>query len=166
MTNEVSAYQCILRIPYQIGNTLNKKTQQNIRYQTFKSLIQKKENKRSFPQRIKSVIHPNLTMQNMVGHKMRFLVGEVNGKNECFHYSVKEGTWLSTPISCRLIDLQISKATKGNQKKQTKRKSEKTDNEEIVLSSDQSSDFKSNKKGTAKRRTTLFLSYISIGSTS
>ena len=58
-----------------------------------------KENKRSFPQRIKSVIHQNLMMQNMVEHKMRFLVGEVNGKNECFHYSVKEGTWLSTPIS-------------------------------------------------------------------
>ena len=70
-------------------------------------------------------------------------------------------------LSCRLIDLQISKATKKEiRKNRQKRKSEKTDNEEIVLSSDQSSDFKSNKKGTAKRRTTLFLSYISIGSTS
>ena len=67
-------------------------------------------------------------------------------------------------LSCRLIDLQISKATKKEIRQ--KRKSEKTDNEEIVLSSDQSSDFKSNKKGTAKRRITLSLSYISIGSTS
>ena len=70
-------------------------------------------------------------------------------------------------LFCSLIDLQISKATKKEiRKNRQKRKSEKTDNEEIVLSSDQSSDFKSNKKGTAKRRTTLSLSYISIGSTS
>ena len=43
-----------------------------------------------------------------------------------------------------------------------KRKSEKTDNKQIVLLSDQSTDIQSNKKGTAKRRTTSSLQATSL----
>ena len=47
-----------------------------------------------------------------------------------------------------------------------KRKSEKTDNKEIVLLSDQSTDTQSNKKGTAKSRTTSSLQATSLSEVS
>ena len=47
-----------------------------------------------------------------------------------------------------------------------KRKSEKTDNKEVVLLSDESTDIQSNKKGSAKRRTFTSLQATSLSEVS
>ena len=109
---------------------------------------------------------------------MRFLIGEENGKiNACittskeeldyqFQYPgknkvVKEYANIQDFYSWgdeeNTVDIMTRKSnvspTIYDLRTPMKRKSEKTDNKEVVLLSDESTDIQSNKKGTAKRRT-------------
>ena len=127
----------------------------------------------------------------MVGHRTRFLIGEENGKiNACittskeeldyqFQYPgknkvVKEyaNIWdfYSWEDEENTVDTMTRKSdispTIYDLRTPMKRKSEKTDNKEVVLLSDESTDIQSNKKGTAKRRTFTSLPATSLSEVS
>ena len=118
---------------------------------------------------------------------MRFLVGEENGIiNACittskeeldyqFQYPgknkvVKEYAHIRDFYSWEDEEITVDTMTRKSDISPTiydlrtpiKRKSEKTDNKEVVLLSDESTDIQSNKKGSAKRRTVTSLPATSL----
>ena len=130
---------------------------------------------------------PKSDKQKMVGHRMRFLIGEENGIiNACittskeeldyqFQYPgknkvVKEYANIRDFYSWGDEENTVDTMTRKSDVSPTiydlrtpmKRKSEKTDNKEIVLLSDESTDIQSNKKGSAKRRTFTSLPATSL----
>ena len=116
---------------------------------------------------------PKSDKQKMVGHRMRFLIGEENGKiNACittskeeldyqFQYPGKNKvikeyanirdfySWedKENTIDTMTSKSDISPTVYDLHTPMKKRKSEKTDNKEIVLLTDQSTDIQSNEKG-------------------
>ena len=130
---------------------------------------------------------PKSDKQKMVGHRMKFLVGEENGIiNACittskeeldyqFQYPgknkvVKEYANIRDSYSWEDEENTVDTMTRKSDISPTiydlrtpiKRKSEKTDNKEVVLLSDESTDIQSNKKGSAKRRTFTSLPATSL----
>ena len=123
----------------------------------------------------------------MVGHRMRFLIGEENGIiNACittskeeldyqFQYPgknkvVKEYAQIRDSYSWEDEEITVDTMTCISDispsiydlRTPIKRKSETTDNKEVVLLSDESTNIQSNKKGSAKRRTVISLPVTSL----
>ena len=136
---------------------------------------------------------PKSDKQKMVGHRMRFLIGEENGKiNACITTSKEEldyqfkypgknkvikeyaniRDFYSWEDEENIVDTMTSKSdtspTVYDLRTPMKRKSEKTDNKEIVLLSDQSTDSYPEQQKRNSQKTDYFFSsgYIPIRSLS